>query len=59
MIKRDLGLYVHIPFCLKKCDYCGRYSKNQTASFINSTKEKITSNVKNNPKENKRASSKK
>lgn len=22
MIKRDLGLYVHIPFCLKKCDYC-------------------------------------
>jgi oxygen-independent coproporphyrinogen-3 oxidase len=20
--KRDLGLYIHIPFCIKKCDYC-------------------------------------
>jgi oxygen-independent coproporphyrinogen-3 oxidase len=20
------GLYIHIPFCLKKCDYCGFYS---------------------------------
>jgi oxygen-independent coproporphyrinogen III oxidase len=20
--KRDLGLYIHIPFCVKKCDYC-------------------------------------
>lgn len=19
---RDLGLYIHIPFCMKKCDYC-------------------------------------
>jgi len=21
-IKQDLGLYIHIPFCEKKCDYC-------------------------------------
>ena len=20
--KQDLGLYIHIPFCVKKCDYC-------------------------------------
>lgn len=20
--KKDLGLYIHIPFCVKKCDYC-------------------------------------
>ncbi|HWT76433.1 MAG TPA: radical SAM family heme chaperone HemW [Mobilitalea sp.] len=20
--QRDLGLYIHIPFCIKKCDYC-------------------------------------
>jgi oxygen-independent coproporphyrinogen III oxidase len=20
--KRDLGIYLHIPFCVKKCDYC-------------------------------------
>ena len=22
MVKRDLGLYIHIPFCAHKCDYC-------------------------------------
>ncbi len=22
MEKRDLGIYIHIPFCVKKCDYC-------------------------------------
>jgi oxygen-independent coproporphyrinogen-3 oxidase len=21
-VKKDLGLYLHIPFCVKKCDYC-------------------------------------
>ena len=21
-VRRDLGLYLHIPFCVKKCDYC-------------------------------------
>lgn len=21
-MKKDLGLYLHIPFCIKKCDYC-------------------------------------
>ena len=21
-MKKDLGLYIHIPFCIKKCDYC-------------------------------------
>lgn len=21
-MKKDLGLYLHIPFCMKKCDYC-------------------------------------
>ncbi len=22
MMKNDLGIYIHIPFCRKKCDYC-------------------------------------
>lgn len=22
-----LGIYIHVPFCRKKCDYCGFYSK--------------------------------
>ena len=21
-MKKDLGLYIHIPFCIKKCAYC-------------------------------------
>ncbi len=21
-VKRELGLYIHIPFCVRKCDYC-------------------------------------
>lgn len=21
-MKKDLGLYLHVPFCIKKCDYC-------------------------------------
>lgn len=25
-VKRNLGLYLHIPFCLKKCSYCDFYS---------------------------------
>ena len=24
--KKKLGLYLHIPFCLKKCGYCDFYS---------------------------------
>ncbi len=23
---KKAGLYIHVPFCLKKCDYCGFYS---------------------------------
>ena len=24
--KKPMELYVHIPFCVKKCDYCDFYS---------------------------------
>lgn len=26
MLKEDIGLYLHIPFCIKKCPYCDFYS---------------------------------
>jgi oxygen-independent coproporphyrinogen-3 oxidase len=25
-LSKELGLYIHIPFCIKKCDYCDFYS---------------------------------
>ncbi|MGD8548549.1 MAG: coproporphyrinogen III oxidase family protein, partial [Desulfobacterales bacterium] len=27
----DAGLYIHIPFCLKKCPYCDFYSITDTS----------------------------
>ncbi len=27
MTTNNLGLYIHIPFCLRKCPYCGFYSQ--------------------------------
>ena len=26
-VKKDLSLYIHIPFCNSKCNYCGFVSK--------------------------------
>lgn len=33
---KSLGLYVHIPFCLKKCDYCAFLSFEQTDEALQS-----------------------
>lgn len=30
----DLGIYIHIPFCVKKCDYCDFLSAPATGSII-------------------------
>ncbi len=35
-MKKSLGLYIHIPFCLKKCNYC------DFCSFPNRTGDKMT-----------------
>jgi oxygen-independent coproporphyrinogen-3 oxidase len=32
---RDLGIYIHIPFCVKKCNYCDFLSAPATGSIIN------------------------
>ncbi len=29
---KSLGIYIHIPFCLSKCNYCGFYSRGGTSS---------------------------
>jgi oxygen-independent coproporphyrinogen-3 oxidase len=31
---RDLGLYLHVPFCLKKCAYCSFYSLPGRQDFL-------------------------
>jgi len=37
--KRPFGLYIHIPFCLRKCNYCSFYSEHYNiegmAGFLN------------------------
>ena len=25
-LKKPLGIYIHVPFCIRKCGYCGFYS---------------------------------
>ena len=47
MSKTDLGIYVHIPFCVKKCDYCdfpsGVASLDEQAYYIRVLKKEIRS----------------
>ena len=49
---KNLGIYIHIPFCVKKCDYCDFISycnkNNFTEAYIKKLKEEITSNLNNN-----------
>ncbi len=32
--KKELSIYIHCPFCVRKCDYCDFYSITQTACTI-------------------------
>ena len=47
MIKKDLGIYVHIPFCVKKCDYCdflsGVATPEEQANYIRILAKEIRS----------------
>lgn len=40
-IKNNLGIYVHIPFCNKKCPYCNFYSINFDNFIIDKYVEKL------------------
>lgn len=45
MINKEIGIYVHIPFCKKKCDYCDFISycnkDNLIEEYIESVKKEI------------------
>ena len=45
MGKQPLGIYVHIPFCVKKCAYCdflsGPVTKDRKADYIEALKKEI------------------
>jgi oxygen-independent coproporphyrinogen-3 oxidase len=47
MPAKPAGLYVHIPFCLRKCSYCDFYSisdLSQTARFLAALKREMQMN---------------
>ena len=48
---KTLGIYIHIPFCVKKCDYCDFVSycdkSNLIDEYIEKLKEEIQSNLNN------------
>lgn len=46
-MKKDLGLYLHVPFCIKKCEYCDFLSKAGTEeekeAYVNALVKEIKS----------------
>ena len=42
---KELGIYIHIPFCMKKCEYCDFLSfsnnKEKVKDYINAVIEEI------------------
>lgn len=42
---KELGIYVHIPFCKKKCDYCDFISYSSKNSFIEEYVEQLKKEI--------------
>ena len=45
-MKKDIGLYIHIPFCKKKCSYCDFVSFSDKNSLIEKYKEAVIKEIK-------------
>lgn len=43
--KRDLGIYIHIPFCSKKCDYCDFLSGTSSKMMMRDYFEALLSEI--------------
>jgi len=46
---RDLGLYIHIPFCVKKCDYCDFLSAPATEEIKSEYFDAIITEIESYP----------
>lgn len=59
--RRDLGLYLHIPFCLRKCPYCSFFSLAGRSDlhnrYIAAIKKQITAFCDENPPQPQRITS--
>ena len=46
---KDVGIYIHIPFCIKKCEYCDFVSycnkEKYVPQYINALKKEIKNNI--------------
>ena len=46
-MKKDLGLYIHIPFCVKKCAYCDflswKGSDEEREAYVQALEKEISS----------------
>lgn len=45
-LTKPLGLYIHIPFCLKKCNYCDFYSVTLTEQIKGEYKKRLIEEIK-------------
>lgn len=45
-LTKPLGLYIHIPFCLKKCNYCDFYSVALTEEIKREYKKRLIEEIK-------------
>lgn len=45
MIKKPIGIYIHVPFCVSKCSYCDFYSLQQDSALKKQYVQRIISEI--------------
>lgn len=43
--RKPLGLYIHVPFCTRKCPYCDFYSIKYSATLVDDYKQRVLQNI--------------
>ena len=47
---KEIGIYIHIPFCAQKCNYCDFVSYSHKDNFIEQYVEELKNEIKNSLK---------